>query len=547
MLSGTSNSTASHVIYAYCNVAPANKYYAEGYVKYDDGAAAAGVTVSDGFRVAVTDSKGHYSLPTTSDTRYIYVSYPSDAVIEKRSDGMPSFYTKYSYPTTRYDFDFTRQAVENEFVVFAMADPQSHYAVRSNQKKSDTNRFRDEAVPAINSQIAAQNLPCYGVTLGDIVYSEGSRNSNSGMTTMRNYFKNINMPVFQTMGNHDFTFFYTSSPLSTNSSTSTLYLAAQRKFEDTFGPVNLSFNRGNVHFVCMRNIIFDSNTDAASYHGGFTDEQYSWLQQDLANVPKSKMIVLCVHIPILGILSNEHVKDVLNLMKQYASAKVFSGHTHYKRYNGNVNSTGIAEHVHAAVCGQWWWSNIEGDGCPNGYTVYKFKGSTIDDEYFVGMNDNMNTRDYQMRVYHGNLKTGGGYAYFQWPHSSNKLLINVFNGDSRWTVKVYENGVLGGNASLMSYSRKTFDSVTKGETYSIPSNSNQDWWAIGYHIGVRGRGVNNTSYYTSMFHMYTYTLKDENASIKVVATDGYGNTYECTDVVSQDCWYPDYVKGVNAL
>ena len=47
--------------------------------------------------------------------------------------------------------------------------------------------------------------------------------------------------------------------------------------------------------------------------------------------------------------------------------------------------------------------------------------------------------------------------------------------------------------------------------------------------------------------MYTYTLKDENASIKVVATDGYGNTYECTDVVSQDCWYPDYVKGVNAL
>ena len=41
---------------------------------------------------------------------------------------------------------------------------------------------------------------------------------------------------------------------------------------------------------------------------------------------------------------------------------------------------------------------------------------------------------------------------------------------------------------------------------------------------------------------YTYTLKDPSASVKVVATDPYGNTYTCTSIVSTDCWYPAYMK-----
>ena len=543
LLCGTSYYSTLHVFHVVCNVSPSSSTLcANGYVKYSDGTPAAGVSVSDGFTVAVTNAEGYYKMLASPDARYIYVSYPADAVITKNSAGTPNFFVKYNQSANRYDFSFARQSVENEFMVFAMADPQAHYAKRSPQTIADTDRFRGEAVPAINSQIAEQSLNCYGITLGDIVYSENNRNSNSGMSTMRTHFNEVNMPVFQTMGNHDFTFFNASNPLTTSATASTLYLAAQRKFEDNFGPINYSFNRGNVHFVCMRNIIFDSTTVNSDYHGGFTDEQFAWLQQDLANVPKTKMVVICVHIPFVGILNYEHVKDVLNLMKQYAAAKVFSGHTHYKRYYSNLNTTGVSEHIHSAVCGQWWWSNIEGDGCPNGYTIYKFSGTSISDEYFVGQNTHMNTRDYQMRVYRGNLKTGGSYAYFQWPHSASKLMINVFNGDSRWTVKVYENGTYSGTAAFMANKKVTYDSVKAGQTYTVPEASNQDWWAIGYNIGVKGRGTSGTSYYTNMFHMFTYTLKDPEASVKVVATDPYGNSYECTEVVSTDCWYPDYVK-----
>ncbi|MBQ9463003.1 MAG: calcineurin-like phosphoesterase family protein, partial [Bacteroidales bacterium] len=547
-LCGTAKYSASHIIYAICTVpAPVGLHYAEGYVLYNNSEPAIGVSVSDGFNVTVTDDNGYYKLTTKDDSWYIYVSYPSDAVIEKQSDGRPAFFSRYEYPETRYDFNFTRQPVEKEFSIFAMADPQAHYSKRGNQKTADTNRFLQESVPAINAQAVSEGLPCYGITLGDIVYSEGSRNSVPGMSTMLSHFNLIDMPVFQTMGNHDFTYFYSSSALATDSRSSSLFLKAQRSFENVFGPVNFSFNRGDVHFVCMRNIIFDSNTDASSYHGGFSDDQYKWLCKDLENVSKDKMIVLCVHIPICGILSNEHVKDVLSLMSGYAAATVFSGHTHYKRSYANLNSTGIFEHIHSAVCGQWWWSNIGGDGTPNGYTVYRFNGASIENECFYGVNDQMNTADYQMRLYRGNLKTGGAYAYFQWPFSENLLLINVFNGDSRWKVQVYENGVLSGTASLMANKRRSFSSVTSGQTYTVPSDSNQDWWAIGYHIGVRGRGTTNTSYYTNMFHMFSYTLKDASADVRVVATDPYGNVYTCEDIVSDGSWYPEYVKGVNAF
>lgn len=524
-------------------LATAEGPHAEGYVRDSAGNPQAGITVSDGFRVTVTDSKGYYHLQTCSDTWYIYISLPADAKIAKNSNGSPDFFKKYSSAVTRYDFSYEKQAVEKQFSLFAMADPQAHYAKRSPQKIADTDRFNQETVPALNAHISSKATPCYGVTLGDIVYSENGRNSNSGMPTMRSHFAKVNMPVFQTMGNHDFTYFYTSSPLTTDATSSTLYLKAQRKFEDCFGPINYSFNRGEVHVVCLRDINYNNTTDNGSYVGGFTDEQWAWLQADLANVPKSKMVIICVHIPLVSLSSGNHVKDALNLIKQYTNSRVFSGHTHYTRNTPNCLSTGVYEHVHPAVCGQWWWSNISGDGCPNGYSVYDFDGTQVKDWYFMGVNKGMDNRENQMRLYRGNAKVGGPYAYFQMPHSANKLFINIFNADDNWRVKVYENGVFSGNATKMATSKANFSSVTAGQTYNIPASSNQDWWCIGYHIGIVGRGTSNTSYYTNQYHMYQYDLKDASASVRVEATDSFGRVYTATEIVTDsysDGNYPAY-------
>jgi hypothetical protein len=520
-----------------------------GTIKYDDGQPAEGVRVSDGFSVVVTDAKGKYNFRSRGeDVRYIYFSYPADAKIEvNKQNDCPDFFLPYN--TNKHVFNFTlkRQAVENKFAIFAMADPQTHYQKRDTQKSADTDRYGAETVPALNAEIAKQaGLACYGVSLGDITYSEGSRDSTPSMEIIRTHFGRVNMPIFNAMGNHDYTYYpkgvNIADKVASTPGSSTVNLHAQRSFEAVFGPVNFSFDRGKVHFVCMKNIHFNSTTtwDAGSYSGGFTNEEYEWLVQDLANTPKDMKVVLCVHIPISTSTSGKNVTKVQNLLRKFTNSIVFSGHTHYQR---TVNEGGkLYEQIHSAVCGQWWWSKIEGDGCPNGYTVYHFNGTEIEDSYFIGVNDQMNVRDYQMRIYKGNILAGGKYAKFQMPFGQNDYLINVFNGGDDWTIKVYENGVYAGKATLIPASKWTVEAGSSGKTHTPSGTSSQDWWAIGYHIGVAKRGTSGSSYQTANYHMWKWYAKDSTAKISVEAEDPHGNVYTCDEIVTDGQNYPSYIK-----
>ena len=209
-----------------------------------------------------------------------------------------------------------------------------------------------------------------------------------------------------------------------------------------------------------------------------------------------------------------------------------SGHTHYMRQEPTL-SGGVFEHVHAAVCGNWWYSRVNGDGCPNGYGVYDIEGNTIKNWYYKGTNAGMNDRDYQMRLYRGNHKSGGSYEYIQLQHGDGVIIANVFNADPSWKVKVYENGVYTGDMTFMPNNKQTPTAGTSEANPTKPSTSStQDWWAIGYHIGVIGRGHiggSRANYLTNGFHLYKYTLKDKNAEVRVEATDRFGRTYSCSE------------------
>ncbi|MBQ7622610.1 MAG: calcineurin-like phosphoesterase family protein [Bacteroidales bacterium] len=543
-LAGTTNSASVHTINATCTTAAPATYFVDGYVRYSNGDPAVGVSVSDGFRVAVTDEKGYYTLTARSDTYHIYISYPADAKITKNSDGLPNFYKSYDKSITRYDFTLTKQDVETKFVLFGFGDPQA------TDNNDGLSRFVNESVPAINNQIAAQSYPCYGVTLGDIVWSYYGTDTNGKMTTMRTNFNKVNMPVFQTMGNHDFTYFSGSSnKLVTDSKSSTIQLKAQRKFEEVFGPINYSFNRGSVHVICMKDIIYDSVTDPDEYHSGFSDAQYAWLQADLANVPTSKMVILCVHIPFISsAVEGDHMQDVVALLTRYQNPQIYSGHTHYMRNVRPVDNSGwgVYERVHAAVCGCWWYSKVNGDGSPNGFSVNVFNGARYENSYYIGVNDSMNSQSYQMRLHRGNGLTGGSYEKFRFGHTSSELMANIFNADRDWTVKVYEDGTYTGNMTFMPWTDANLKpAYVSGSITKADALSTKDWWTIGYHVGVVGRGHasgNRDSYLTGGYHMYKYTLKNPSASsIMVVATDPYGNEYSSTKVFG-DYEYPSYIK-----
>jgi hypothetical protein len=498
-----------------------------GYVKDADGTPIANVAVSDGYTVVKTSGNGYYSFEPNDDAWYIYYSVPAEYEVPINSYGQPAFFTRYNKSQKRYDFTLTKLSggAEKKFNLICLADPQC-------RNSTHRSRFNNESVPDVKSHTASLSTPSYGVTLGDVVYSEGNSNCVGQMSYMRDHMakSNIGIPVFQTMGNHDYTYFKSGQAISADDTSSTYNIKAQREFEKVFGPIDYSWNRGDVHIVCMRNMQWNSNTDAANYTMMFTDDQYNWLKQDLACVPTTKMVIICVHIPFASYPNNKNVQNVISLLTKYKSAHIMSGHTHYMR-NEPTKASGVYEHVHAAVCGTWWWSKINGDGCPNGYAVYEIDGTTMTNWYYKGVNAGMNSTDFQMRLYPGNLRCGGRYDYIQLQHGSGVLLANVFNGASDWTIKVYENDVYTGNMTKITAKN---DSPAYGTSESSPckpsTSSSQDWWAIGLHTGVVGRGNsavggNRSSYLTTCHHMYKYTIQNTSAKIRVEAVDRFGNVY----------------------
>ena len=121
-------------------------------------------------------------------------------------------------------------------------------------------------------------------------------------------------------------------------------------------------------------LLTDEKHNPSDYEGGFTDAQVEWLRQDLSLVPKDKLVIFCVHIPLRNATSFNR-ETVRNLLKEFDNVHIMAGHTHYAQ---NYIDGDVYEHIHGAVCGAWWKSTINVDGTPNGYGVYDISGSKIE-------------------------------------------------------------------------------------------------------------------------------------------------------------------------
>ena len=515
------------------------------------------VVISDGFKVTTTDKYGFYLLPRNGDAAYVFYSIPAEYEVIAKQRG-PLFYSEIKGDNNEYNFSLRKLpgGKEQKFALFTFADPQ----VSSNDK---LNRFKNEAVPAVKAHSSSLGIPCYGITLGDIVSNGNSSNTTQYMTQVRDYTRKsvIGMSVFQVMGNHDCNYFNETDPLplepdcdlSTYPSNNKEQIKAQGKFEETFGPVNYSFNRGDIHIVAMRDILYASNTTQSGYHTGFTKEQYEWLEQDLSYVPRDNMVVLCVHIPLYNVVSNSgeeghYIQEVHDLLNEFNEAHILSGHMHTQT-NHIHSDYNIYEHNMASVCGAWWLSNITGDGVPNGYGVFIGEGNTFTDWYYMGYAEGMNTRSHQMRLYKGDAKTGAEkpagskrkYAgYYQFNFGSDVILANVYNADENWTIRVYEeeantgNMMHTGNMELIPAKKVDFKKLEGDYTFESPRKIKDgtvapyELWVTGVHLSLDDN-TSSSRGWTQCSHLYKYKLKNPKAkTIKVEAVDQFGNIYEET-------------------
>ena len=529
---------------------------ATGRVRYTDGTPAVGVAVSDGYKVVLTDENGEYYFTPSKDTWHIFISLPADCRISTNREGLPNFYHLYEPNVIRrYDFTLERleRGVEKEFILYVLGDPQV-------ASSTALTRFRNESLPALRSHTQGQTLPCYGIVLGDITSSGTNTDNSSYMPILRSDLNTIGIPIFPVMGNHDHR---GEQTLNTNSRNSTLRLAAQRTYEDYFGPANYSFNRGNVHFVVMMDIYYtdtatDKHFDYSSYRVDYSNEQVEWLRQDLAVVPKDKMVVLSQHAQLYGsAVTRTNIKRALDMLDEFADARLLAGHSHDVR-NHQVSGHRSIEHVAGAICGAWWNSVLARDGSPNGFATFHIDGSTIRNHIYHGINEGHNAPDNQIRLYRGSMLSGGSYEYFASPYDASTLIANVWNGGYGWTVEAYVgNQRIGEMKHMELYEGDPWMYDSSGKKLSteeynalqptikaqtspenptrLKNNSTIDWWIEGYLIGVRGWAKRSQalSAASNMYHIKSSLLEDDEAwkKIRVVAKDPYGNTYSASEVI----------------
>lgn len=396
----------------------------------DEGEAGiAGVAVSNGREVVVTDQQGGWSLPASDDVIFFVVK-PRGWMTPVSDDLLPRFFyihkpagsPKLEYrgvsPTgplpASIDFPLVRRPEPDRFEVVMASDPQC----RNETELSFL--VRDNLDELVGTDAA------FGITLGDIV-----DNTLSLFARHNACFSKVGVPWYNVLGNHD-----------TNQD-ATRDEDSDETFERVFGPSYYAFNHGPVHFVVLDNIYWRGRppSKAASYYGGLGEKQLEWLGNDLALVPPERLVVLLMHIPIMHMKDRE---DLYRLIETRPHCVSFAGHTHAQRHHflAADDGWGGPEPHHHMVSVVMSGSHFGGtfdevglphatmyDGAPNGYSVVSFDGNT----YSIRFKAARRPADHQMNIYVPFEIDAGG-------EKPGEAVVNVFGGSERSTVEMRIDG-----------------------------------------------------------------------------------------------------------
>lgn len=435
----------------------------------------AGVTVSDGYNCTVTDAKGRYSLDALTDANHIFVSTPSGYLPPVDSLNRPIFFKPLSQQVKVYDFDLLANPVDDRNHAFMV---QADVQVVAEEELCEYDRQVDDA-RAHMATLGQRDI--FALDCGDIV---GDHPELYGSSLRHR--AGLGFPVYHVMGNHDMQYYGRTHEKS------------RERFEHNVGPSTYSFNRGNVHYIAIDNCFYIGRD---YFYMGYVDEKtFSWLEQDLANVPADANIVLFMHIPLADqpervnftytgkrigeeTVNGAHLKELLSPYRTH----IITGHEHW---NKNIEyGDSLYEHNTASACGLWWQTPVCEDGTPRGYGVYTVDGDDFD-WYFKSTGYDPS---HQMRVYApGAVKSVPG-----------DIVANVWNADSQWKIEWLEDGKVMGEMTQF----------TAQDPYTLSL------------IADRSKLKYSWTSASPTPHMYHATPVNPDARISVRATDRRGRVY----------------------
>ena len=230
----------------------------------------ANVAVSDQIDVVVTDKDGNYTLSTTSDFPYVYVSQPSGYV--------GNFFNLKSS-----DVNFPLKKIKD----------QSHFKFihASDTHVDSLNLPRMARFRQMADSIGAD----FVVISGDLIRDALRQTEETASNYYKMYVNEISkfkMPVYSALGNHEI--FGIERDKSLVSENHPLY--GKKMYRNFLGPNYYSFNYGGIHFISLDNVDYQN----LYYFGGVDSLELKWLEKDIKSLPKSTRVVTFQHIPFMS-------------------------------------------------------------------------------------------------------------------------------------------------------------------------------------------------------------------------------------------------------
>lgn len=440
-----------------------------------EGKGVAGVVVTDGVSVCVTNKKGAYAFRGNSSGNFVYISSPTGYQVPV-VNSVPQFFHRIAEEKPKsINFQLKKQLIDDTnhgFVVWA--DPQ----VKNEKEVVQAQQVAEELGQWLKKY---DGLAFHGLGCGDI-----AGDNPALYNAVQNLLTPLGIPFYQSLGNHDMYYNNRSDK------------GAEKLFEESFGPAYYSFNRGDIHYVVLNDVFYLGRD--YFYIGYLPEKQLSWLEQDLAVVEKGKTVVVVVHIPtalneqdvkqfaystIAQSLVNKHA--LYRILEPY-KAHIISGHLHQ---NSNLEITpNLFEHNISSVCGAWWQGDYAEDGTPKGYAVFEANGPDLK-WYFKSFGYDKN---HQFRA----------YAVGSNPEQPEYLTVNVWNWDPEWKVYWYENGQRMGEME-----RYNGVDPETAEAYSNKQKLDYKW--------ITARKSN---------HMFRAKPRNTASAMKVEVIDRFGNSYQ---------------------
>lgn len=238
-----------------------------------------------------------------------------------------------------------------------------------------------QAIDSIN------NLkPDFVITGGDLIMDAlavSYERADSLYNLYTQLLKRFQMPVYNTIGNHEIYGIYTRSGADPNHPE-----FGEKMYEKRLGKSFYSFDYGGWKFFILNSI---EAAQPNKYVGLIDSLQIEWLKDELKNTDTKTPIIVSSHIPLMTVFSQKYggatvandsglvvvnSKDVLDLFKAHNLKLVLQGHLHIVE---DISIDGVRFVTGGAVSARWWLGPNK--GFEEGFVLININGEQFDWKY----------------------------------------------------------------------------------------------------------------------------------------------------------------------